>query len=52
MDLLLCAAESNSQGVTAMNALRTYYLGSSTTAQASFKAAAERVLALRAALGS
>jgi len=52
MDLLLCAAENNAQGVTAMKALRTQYLGSSASGQASFKAAVERVLALRAALGS
>jgi beta-N-acetylhexosaminidase len=52
MDLVLCASRNYSQGVTALKALRTYYLGSSGAAQASFKAAAERVLALRAALGS
>jgi beta-N-acetylhexosaminidase len=52
MDLMLCAKRSYTQGLTAMKALRTYYLGSSSTAQASFKAAVERVLALRAALGS
>jgi beta-N-acetylhexosaminidase len=50
MDLVLCASRKYSQGVTAMKALRTYYLGASSTAQASFKAAAERVIALRAAL--
>jgi beta-N-acetylhexosaminidase len=50
MDLVLCASRNYSQGVTAMKALRTYYLGASSTAQASFKAAAERVIALRAAL--
>jgi beta-N-acetylhexosaminidase len=50
MDLLLCAEESPGQGVTARNALRSYYLASGPTAQANFKAAAERVLALRATL--
>src|SRR5262249_27445945 len=48
IDLLLCAAQNASQGVTAMNALRSFYLAGSPTAQAMFKAAAERVLALRA----
>src|SRR6266699_845105 len=51
MDLLLCASENYGQGVTALKALRTDYLGSSATARASFKAAAERILALRATLG-
>jgi beta-N-acetylhexosaminidase len=50
MDLILCASRNYSQGVTAMKALRTYYLGASSTAQASFKAAAERVIALRGTL--
>ena len=50
MDLVLCASRSYGQGVTAMKALRGYYLGASASAQASFKAAAERVLALRASL--
>ena len=50
MDLLLCAAEQGSQGNTAMHALNTYYLGASSSAQAAFKAAAERVIALRATL--
>jgi beta-N-acetylhexosaminidase len=50
MDLVLCASRNYSQGVTAMKALRTYYLGASSTAQASFKAAAERVIALRGTL--
>jgi len=50
MDLLLCASEDPGQGVTARNALRSDYLASSSTAQANFKAAAERVLALRATL--
>ncbi len=52
MDLLLCASENYAQGVTAMTTLRSDYLGSSSTGQANFKAAAERVLALRASLGS
>jgi len=51
MDLLLCASENYGQGVTALKALRADYLGSSSTRQASFKAAAERILALRATLG-
>ena len=50
MDLLLCAAESPNQGVDARNALRSYFLASNSTAQASFKAAVERILALRANL--
>ena len=50
MDLLLCAEETPAQGVTARNALRSDFLASSPTAQANFKAAAERVLALRATL--
>ena len=49
MDLLLCAAEQYQQGDAAMHALRTYYLGTP-SAQAAFKAAAERVLALRETL--
>jgi beta-N-acetylhexosaminidase len=52
MDLLLCAEENTAQGVTARNALRSDFLASSPTAQANFKAAAERVLALRATLPS
>jgi len=52
MDLLLCAEEQVAQGVTARNALRSDFLASSPTAQANFKAAAERVLALRATLPS
>jgi beta-N-acetylhexosaminidase len=51
MDLVLCASETYGQGKTALLTLRKDYLGSSSTAQASFKAAAERVLALRASLG-
>ena len=50
MDLLLCASEDPGQGVAARNALRSDYLASSPTAQATFRAAAERVLALRATL--
>lgn len=50
MDLLLCAAENPNQGVAARNALRSYFLASSSTAQANFKAAVERILALRATL--
>ncbi len=50
MDLLLCASENYAQGVTAMKALRSDYLSGTPTAQANFKAAAERVLALRASL--
>ena len=52
MDLLLCASETYGQGKTALLALRTDYLGASASAQATFKAAAERVIALRATLGS
>ena len=50
MDLLLCAAQNPTQGVNARNALRSFFLASNTTAQAHFKAAVERVLALRATL--
>ena len=50
MDLLLCAEETPTQGIAARNALRSDFLASSPTAQANFKAAAERVLALRATL--
>jgi beta-N-acetylhexosaminidase len=50
MDLLLCASEKVTQGLDARNALRSYFLTSSSTAQANFKAAVERILALRATL--
>jgi len=50
MDLVLCGSRHYSQGATAMKALRGYYLGASAAAQSRFKAAAERVLALRASL--
>jgi beta-N-acetylhexosaminidase len=50
MDLLLCSVQHYSQGETAMKALNSYYLAASPAAQARFKAAAERVLALRATL--
>jgi beta-N-acetylhexosaminidase len=50
MDLLLCAAENPAQGVAARDALRSYFLASSSTAQANFKAAVQRILALRATL--
>jgi beta-N-acetylhexosaminidase len=49
MDLLLCAAEQYQQGDAAMHALQTYYNGTP-SAQAAFKAAAERVIALRETL--
>jgi beta-N-acetylhexosaminidase len=50
MDLLLCAAENPAQGVAARDALRSYFLASNSTAQANFKAAVQRILALRATL--
>lgn len=50
MDLILCSERHYIEGVTARNALRSDYLVSGPTAQANFKAAAERVLALRATL--
>jgi beta-N-acetylhexosaminidase len=50
MDLILCASENTTEGVTARDALRAYYLSADTTAQANFKAEVERVLALRATL--
>jgi len=52
MDLILCAAGSYLQGNTAKNALRSAYLASDPTAQAAFKAAVARVIALRTWLGS
>jgi len=48
MDLLLCAARNPAQGADAREALRSYYLASTPTVQANFKAAVERILALRA----
>jgi beta-N-acetylhexosaminidase len=50
MDLILCAAENTAEGVAARNALRSYFLASNSTAKANFKAAVERILALRATL--
>ncbi len=50
MDLLLCAAEQYQQGDAAMHALSSYYLAGSPSVQAAFKAAAERVIALRMTL--
>ena len=50
MDLLLCAAEQDQQGDAAMHALNAYYLAASPSARAAFKAAAERVIALRMTL--
>jgi len=50
MDLLLCAAEQWEQGDDATHALDAYYTGASASAKAAFKAAAERVIALRATL--
>jgi beta-N-acetylhexosaminidase len=51
MDLLLCAEENPAQGRAAMVALRDDFVKMNPTQQANFKAAAERVLALRATLG-
>lgn len=48
MDLILCAAETPTQGATARDALRAYYLAGDATLKANFKAAVERILALRA----
>jgi beta-N-acetylhexosaminidase len=50
MDLILCASENTTEGVTARDALRAYYLSADATAQANFKAEVERVVALRATL--
>jgi beta-N-acetylhexosaminidase len=50
MDLLLCGARNAAQGADAREALRSYFLASGSTAQARFKAAVERILALRATL--
>jgi len=52
MDLLLCAAENPAQGDAATHALSAYYTAGSAAVKAAFKAAAERVLALRATLPS
>lgn len=50
MDLLLCAGEVLRDGQSAMSALVSSYSHDSATARAAFKAAAERVIALRVAL--
>jgi len=50
MDLLLCAAENFRQGQTAMRTLASNYQRDSASAKAAFKAAAERVIALRTVL--
>lgn len=50
MDMVLCAAGRPTQGATARDALRSYYLSGDATVRASFKAAVKRILALRAAL--
>jgi beta-N-acetylhexosaminidase len=51
MDLILCSRESPAEGSEAMRALRAEFLTMNSARQASFKAAAERVLAMRATLG-
>ena len=51
MDLLLCSERQWQQGSAAMVALRDEFVRLNPTRQANFKAAAERVLALRATLG-
>ena len=51
MDLILCSVENPAQGSAAMVALRNEFVKLSPTRQAEFKAAAERVVALRATLG-
>ena len=50
MDLVLCAEQHYSEGNTARKALRSAYLVSGPAAQSAFKAAVERVIALRATL--
>jgi beta-N-acetylhexosaminidase len=50
MDLLLCAAHNAAQGAGAREALRSYFLASGSPGRANFKAAVERILALRATL--
>jgi beta-N-acetylhexosaminidase len=50
MDLVLCSAKQVIEGVTARDALRSYYLAGDATVQANFKSAVERILALRATL--
>jgi beta-N-acetylhexosaminidase len=52
MDLLLCAAQVVREGQTALAALVTSYHGDSAGARAAFKAAAERVIALRVVLAA
>ncbi len=51
MDLVLCSHENPAEGSAAMVALRNVFVKQHSTQQAAFKAAAERVLALRATLG-
>jgi beta-N-acetylhexosaminidase len=50
MDLLLCAGRSYLEGDAAMHALEGAYASGTTAYKAAFKAAAERVIALRATL--
>ncbi len=49
MDLLLCAAGNPNEGVSAMKSLAAGYRSKALN-NASFKAAVERILALRASL--
>jgi hypothetical protein len=50
MDLMLCAGQDYNEGVAALHALTSLYNASSPAGKAAFKAAAERVMALRATL--
>ena len=50
MDLMLCAAQDYREGDAALHALASLYSASSPAGRAAFKAAAERVMALRAGL--
>lgn len=51
MDLILCSSENPAEGSAARDALRNEYVSMTAAQQANFKAAAERVIALRATLG-
>ena len=50
MDLMLCAAQNFREGDTAIHALATFFSAGSPATKAAFKAAVERVIALRATL--
>ena len=51
MDLILCSAQNASQGAQARSELEKVYNAEGATAQASFQAAVQRILALKTSLG-